>query len=332
MDDEPVVAGDDAGRSRPEDGVIRRWPLRRVTAWALIGAGVVALVVAGDVRTNWVIGDVGPEGGEVALPRLGTIALMLGLGLLAWHQVGTRRSLPETRYRGPSVLVLTVLIVGLSTLILLPVRSSINLALEGGIPDLPPVLIWTLAAPLATVTVSWLVLRLRPIPGLRLFQDARPARHAAIGLGVGAATQIVILGVVIALALGPMQEPILQVPVGPLPGLLPGQPLWLAAVSSLVLAPVSEELFFRGLALHAWLREYGRRVALIGSSALFGLVHYGLNPLEGLLPGLPWLALPAFAGLVLGVLALRTGSLIAPITAHATMNALTFLLMLLLAP
>lgn len=316
------------------DGVASpRWPIRRAAAWALIGAGVAAFVVAGDVRTNWVIGDTGPESPEVALPRLGTIALLLGLALLAWHQVRSRRSLPEPRYRGPSILVLVALITALSALIVLPLRSSINFAFDGGIPDLATVLIWTVAAPLATVLVTWLVLRQNPMQGLRLFRDARPARHVAIGLGVGAATQILILGVVLAAASVLAEEPIFQIPFGPLPGaLLPGQPLWLGVVSSVVLAPVAEELFFRGLALHAWLREYGRWVALIGSSAIFGLVHYGLNPVEGLVPDLQWLALPAVAGLVLGVLALRTGSLIAPITAHATMNAIPLLLLLLLAP
>jgi membrane protease YdiL (CAAX protease family) len=303
--------------------------MRRVVAWALIVAGIVAFLVAGDVRTNWVIGDLAPELGEVALPRLGTIALMLGLALLAWHQARARRWLSETRYRGPSVLVLLALIAGLSVLIVLPVRSSINLALDGGIPDLAPVLIWTVAAPIATLLVTGIGFRGNPMPGLRLFRDARPVRHVAIGIGVGAATQIVLLAVVLTTASVLTREPVLQVPAGPLPGvLLPGQPLWLGAVSSLVLAPVSEELFFRGLALHAWLREYGRWVALIGSSVVFGLVHYGLNPLEGLLPDLPWLAIPAVSGLVLGHLAVRTESLIAPITAHATMNAITLLLLL----
>lgn len=72
---------------------------------------------------------------------------MLGLAVLAWHHIRARRSLPETRYRGPSVLVLLALIAGLSVLFVLPVRSSINAALDGGIPDLPPVVIWTLAIP-----------------------------------------------------------------------------------------------------------------------------------------------------------------------------------------
>lgn len=325
MEQRIPVTAEHAERSGPV--ALPRWPVRRIVAWALIAASIAGFVIAGDVRTNWVIGDVGPDPGEVALARLATIGLMLGLALLAWHQVRARRSLPETRYRGPSVLVLLALIVGLSVLFVLPVRGSINSAVEGGIPDLPPVVIWTLAVPLATLFVTWLVLRANPMPGLRLLRDPHALRHIAVGIGVGTAAQIVLLAIVAALALGPMREAAFAVPAGPLPGLLlPGQPLWLGAISAVVLAPITEELFHRGIVLHAWMREYGRWVALLASSALFGLVHYGLNPIEGLVPELPWLGVAALAGLVLGVLALRTGSLVAPIAAHATMNAITLLL------
>jgi len=148
-------------------------------AWALILAGIAAFAVAGDVRTNWVVGDIGPAGGEEALPRLGTIALMIGMTLLAQHQVRERRALPETRYRGPSVLMLLALIAGLSVFLMLPARHSINLALEGGIPDLAPVIIWTFATPVAALVTTWLVLRARPMPGLRLFRDAQILRHAS---------------------------------------------------------------------------------------------------------------------------------------------------------
>lgn len=323
------MTAEQADLSRPEDAALRApWPTRRRIAWALIGAGIAGFLVAGDVRTNWVVGDLAPELGEVALPRLAAIALMLGLAMLAWHQLRARRELPETRYRGPSVLVLVALTIGLSTLIVLPVRSDINVAFEGGIPDLPPVLTLTMAAHVATVAITWVVLRSNPMPGLRLFRDARLGRHALIGVAVGGATQVVLLGVLMAMP-APMDTPILQAPVEQAPGtFLPGQPLWLAFLSSVVLAPVAEELFFRGLALNAWLREYGKLVALIGSSAVFGLVHFGLNPLEGLTHELSWLAAPTAAGVVLGLLALRTCSLIAPITAHATMNAVTLFLLL----
>jgi len=327
MNAEPEASVATAIPETPE--LTARWPMRRIVAWALIGIGVLAFFIAGDVRTNWVIGDIGPERGEVALPRLGTIAVLVGLALLARHHVISRRSLPDDRYRGPSVLLLLALIVGLSVFLVLPVRGSINLAFEGGIPDLPPVVIWMLATHVAALLVMWIVLRAKPMPGLRLFADSRRTRHALIGIAVGIPTQIVVLILVVAIGAG--EEALIQVPSGPPVGPFgPGVPVWLAVVSSVVIAPVTEELFFRGLALRAWLREYGTWAALAGTSVLFGLVHFGLTPLADLGPELPRLAILAGGGLVLGVLALRTGSLTAPIAAHATMNGLTVIVSLAL--
>ncbi len=186
---------DQAEPSEAEPATVARWPVRRIVAWALILAGIAAFAVAGDVRTNWVVGDIAPDRGEVGFPRLGTIALMVGMALLARHQLRERRALPEARYRGPSVLMLLALIAGLSVFLVLPVRQSINLALESGIPDLRPVIIWTFATPIATILVTYLVLRARPMPGLRLFRDARFLRHAVIGVVVGGAAQALLLTV-----------------------------------------------------------------------------------------------------------------------------------------
>lgn len=315
----------DAGTAPPP-----RWPRFRIAAWVLIALGVVAFIVAGDVRTNWVVGDVAPDLGEVALPRLGTISLMAGLVLLAWHQVRARRWLPDDRYRGPSVLILLALIIGLSVLVVLPVRESVNHLIEGGTPDPPPLLIWMLGTQLSLLAVSWLILRTRPMPGLRLFSDHRPIRHALIGVGAGIAVQVVTLLVAATLE-RVTGGPIFQIAAEGLGDLAPsGVPAVVAIAISVGLAPVAEEIFFRGIALPAWLREHGLWPALIGSSVLFGLAHYGLNPVEGFLPEVPRLAVLSAGGLVLGLLAVRTGSLIAPIAAHASMNAFILLLGLLL--
>lgn len=297
------------------------WALR-VLAWACIALGVVAFIVAGDVRTNWIVGDIAPDLGEVAVPRLGSMALMLGLALLAWHQIRSRRALPFGRYRGPAAVVLVGLIVGLSILLVLPVRGSVNLLFSGGVPDWPPVVIWMVGTHVATLAVTWLaVFRPDALVGLRLFRDARPIRHAAIGVVVGAVTIVgVLLASFIIEAASPGQT--FQVGADGYAGTAPpGVPPVITAVISVGLAPLAEETFFRGVVLNAWRREYGLRVGLAGSAALFGFVHFGLNPVEGIAAELPRLALLAAGGLVLGILAVRTESLIAPISAHATMNA-----------
>ncbi|MHB1853573.1 MAG: CPBP family intramembrane glutamic endopeptidase, partial [Acidimicrobiales bacterium] len=77
-------------------------------------------------------------------------------------------------------------------------------------------------------------------------------------------------------------------------------------------APVVEELFFRGLLLRSLQARIGSVGAVIVSGLLFGLAHF--EPLQ-----LPVLAL---FGVVLGVLALRTGRLGPGICAHAAFNSL----------
>ena len=214
----------------------------------------------------------------MALPRLGTISLMVGMVLLARHQIRARRSIPEDRYGGPSILIVLALAVGLSLLVVLPVRDSVNLLFEGGLPDTPPLLIWMLSTHFALLTVSWLVLRTRPMPGLHLFADKRPIRHALIGIGAGVGTQIGILVTAYVLVRA-TNAPLFQAWGEGLDGYAPpGVPLFVAIAISVALAPIAEEIFFRGLALQAWLREYGFWPALIGTSILFGLIHFGLDP------------------------------------------------------
>ncbi|HCW00431.1 MAG TPA: CPBP family intramembrane metalloprotease, partial [Acidimicrobiaceae bacterium] len=50
-----------------------------------------------------------------------------------------------------------------------------------------------------------------------------------------------------------------------------------------VLAPVAEELFFRGMALRVLEARMARRVALVVSAAFFGLTHFQLLQLPALI-------------------------------------------------
>lgn len=82
---------------------------------------------------------------------------------------------------------------------------------------------------------------------------------------------------------------------------------------AVVAAPVAEELIFRGC-LYGALRKSGGRVpAIVVSSVLFALIH-------GHLPSLPGLIVLAVG---LALVYERCGSLWAPISMHASFNALT---------
>lgn len=87
-----------------------------------------------------------------------------------------------------------------------------------------------------------------------------------------------------------------------------GRLSWPACIGLALLSGVAEEAFFRG-ALQP-------RVGLIWASLLFGLAHF--VPSRDLLP---WTAFSIAAGLGFGVLFDATGNLLAPITAHALINA-----------
>lgn len=81
--------------------------------------------------------------------------------------------------------------------------------------------------------------------------------------------------------------------------------IWLLVIG---IAPVVEELIFRGVLLQRWATKWGMRRALVASSVLFGLLHTN-NPV----------GLTLF-GLVMGLLYVRTRSLWVPIVCHGLNN------------
>jgi membrane protease YdiL (CAAX protease family) len=95
---------------------------------------------------------------------------------------------------------------------------------------------------------------------------------------------------------------------------------WSSGVSTLLalvlVAPVTEELMFRGWLLKDLQRQYGKPAALVWSSFLFGVVHMEVSAV----------IYATLAGLVLGAVALRTRSTLASIAMHAGVNALPLLL------
>jgi len=78
--------------------------------------------------------------------------------------------------------------------------------------------------------------------------------------------------------------------------------------------PLAEEVFFRGFVLPGLANRWGTTMGAILSAALFAVAHGDIA-----------LFVPTFAaGLALGWLYLRTGSLFSPFLAHAGQNAIAF--------
>lgn len=88
-------------------------------------------------------------------------------------------------------------------------------------------------------------------------------------------------------------------------------PLAFVAVPAL-----AEELFFRGLLLPGLARRIDPRIALALSALLFGVIH--VSPLA--------IVYATLAGLALGWVRLRTGSVVACVAMHGAFNAMPILL------
>jgi len=98
-----------------------------------------------------------------------------------------------------------------------------------------------------------------------------------------------------------------------------GPGLALLATCLVLGAPLVEELFFRGLLQRALGRRFGPGWAVAVSSVVFGLTHYQPVQLLGLI----------VFGVVLGLMAQRTGRLGMGMVAHAAFNATTVVVLTL---
>lgn len=161
--------------------------------------------------------------------------------------------------------------------------------------------------------------------GARLGADALAVRFRWPDLPVGAlagvATQLVLVPAIYLPFRGMLDEDDLAAPARDLLDRVDGAALVVMAISVIVVAPLVEELFFRGLLLDAMQRRWNTAAAIVGSSVVFGATHF--QPLQ-----FPALTL---AGAVFAVAAVRTGRLGAAVAVHAGFNATTFVALVLLA-
>jgi CAAX protease family protein len=125
--------------------------------------------------------------------------------------------------------------------------------------------------------------------------------------------------------------------IGALIGHPPGQPDQLpehlttlgtvcAVLFAVVVAPVTEEFFFRGCVFRALRDRHGFWIGALGSAALFGLVHI---PLHGTIAQTLLLqGVMVFTGFGFAFIYERRGNLLASIAAHMAFNALGMMLIL----
>ena len=101
-------------------------------------------------------------------------------------------------------------------------------------------------------------------------------------------------------------------------------------MSAALIAPLGEELFFRGFTTTAWARTYGARSAIVRGAVFFALAHvatmFDASFGEGAQRAVYSFVALLPVSLALGWLFLARRSLWAPIGLHATFNALQVVL------
>ena len=292
----------------------RQAPGLFVVGWlaTLVGIGLTATVA---------LGIPGLPGLVLSLGSL--VALSSGLVLLAGSQTIERRAVGAA-YAGPSPLLVLLAVVAISRL----VGFLVGLPLLA-VADRIPVALGDLLAVVVQGVVFLGVVRLLIVgPGVLRWSDmgwvgARAeALRAVLGGAVFAGPVILATSAVAfaAVGLAGVTPPSPLPPTGTLGGLV------LHLVAGAAVAPIAEELLFRGFALTAWRRTVGVRGAIVRSSIVFVLAHvlfvsgdtFGETIRIALVAGL--VRIPV--AVALGWLFVRTGSIWGPIGLHAAFNAI----------
>jgi uncharacterized protein len=260
-------------------------------------------------------------GGRAAWSALGPLSVVLGLagGLLVLLAVagvaladGERESQSRRGYGSHATVIGLTVLAGCGTLaMLLPVVLSAPRSSS------PLVLVFVLGTTLLDLVLVAVVYLRVVRPGLitwRAMGLSRDRLASGLRLGLAAAPLLFLLLLLVQLllrAFGVQQTQLEQ-----LQGLrsATGWQYVLVAVVAAVVAPIAEEIYFRGYVFRAYLEQKGPVPAYLFSSALFALVH--LNPQA---------LVPIFVmSLGLAFLYHRTGSIIPGIAAHGFNNGLAF--------
>jgi CAAX protease family protein len=292
-----------------------------LVSWLLSLAGVALLFVS--LLTD-------PGTARAILALLATLALGAGIAAGAGYQVVARRDRTPSLYRGPSPVLAFLMVLMLST-ILTVALELLGLDLSGEEP-------FGFLAGLLAVLVSYaavvgfVVVRTGALSWHQMGWPTgwRPGRILeAIGLGMGAAIPgllaVSIIGAVVSTLLGGIQAPDI------VPAAQSTLEVAILVLGAVIVAPLGEELFFRGFALTAWLRDLGPWPALVRSAVFFGLVHiFDIRSDtfdEGLRQAILTISEIVPLAFLLGWLFLRRG-IAASMAAHATFNGLVLALQL----
>lgn len=270
-------------------------------------------------------------GSTLLLYFVGPGLLSLGLIAASGNQAFERRARGEV-YAGPS----PILVFGAIVAVTYFVGALLGLVLDAvlrstGAEIWPPV--GQLISGMLTALIFIGIVRLTVVgTGALSWTDmcVRPFdRRAVSDLAAGASLALPVIGVTlivgaVLVSLFHVVSPSPLPPTGELSGLL------LQLLTGAVIAPISEEILFRGFAVTAWRRSLGANRAILRAALLFALAHVvGIEATDfgqaiGLIVVGAGTRLPV--AWVLGWVFVRRASIWASIGLHATFNGVLLIL------
>ncbi len=229
--------------------------------WLLAPLGAVLLLVA-------LLSGSGLAGRVAA--ALAITALLLGFAAAAGYQVIARRDRPAGAYRGPAPLLVLGFVLALANLV------GLALVLPGLVDfETTPGFLVGVLVPFGCylVGLTLLVVRTDALSWQAMLR-LRPGRVAGrvgdflvgAGAGIGLILPVLVAASAMAAALGVH-------PQSPIPPITGGGSAAALLFGAVLIAPLGEELFFRGFAYSAWRPDLGPSRALRRSALLFALVH-----------------------------------------------------------
>ena len=278
--------------------------------------------------------------GDLAL-AVSLLALSLGLiGLSGASALQRSVDTPESSWRGPgplalfwSALPLAILAPGVLLLFFTPF---------GGFAQLDPASA-TLAIAISTSVATTLVVAITvvgtgaaqwreifgehriPSPNLPA-ADRRGGALGDVAWGLAITVPIVVAA---ALFSSLLIQSTGAVPDSPLPPSDDSRALLINLLSAVIVAPIGEEILYRGVIAQAWGRQSGARRAIVFSAIVFAFAHTlnigGESIGDALAVAGVAVAIRLPLGLALGWLWVRRRSLLATIVLHAAYNAVLVL-------
>lgn len=289
-------------------------PALYLLAWLLTGTGAAMLLFSTQAP---------PSPGRTLVLLVALLLLGTGFAAGAGYQVVARRTRPVTAYRGPAPVLVFGLVVVLSALGS-GLLGAVGLAPESAAGFLIGLLVVALgyllgvtAFVVRTDALTWTEMGW-PAAGPGRMRGALAALVTGAVATLVAAPAVAVVANLVGLLIG-SEAPQILPPARDVTDRI------LIALAVAVVAPVGEEIFFRGFALAAWARDLPVRSALLRSAVFFAVVHIAnisaVTFADGAKQALLQLLVILPLGLLLGWLYLRRG-ILAAIGGHVAWNAL----------